>query len=298
MIDAGPRVETQAASDGYRIHVAVWPVAEGSPVRGRVVILHGVQSHSGWYHRLGRTLAESGYENHFPDRRGSGANRADRGHAPSAHRLLDDLAEYLQSLRARDFSTPIALAGISWGGKLAVLTAGRHPELVDALVLICPGLHPRVGVALGEKLRIGWAWLTNRRKTFPIPLSDPALFTASPEGQAFIAADRLSLHAGTAGLLAASTIIDAMLRRIPTRVRQPVLLMLAGQDRIVNNERTRAYVDTLASTQRQVIEYPEGHHTLEFEPDPTRYARDLIDWLDQHLAANSSVSTRVSSEKI
>jgi alpha-beta hydrolase superfamily lysophospholipase len=209
--------------------------------------------------------------------------------------LLDDLAEYLHVLRLRDPSTPIALVGISWGGKLAVLVAGRHPECVDALALICPGLHPRVGVPLREKLRIGWAWLTNSRKTFPIPLSDPALFTASPEGQAFIAADRLSLHAGTAGLLAASTIIDAMVRRIPPKVRQPVLLMLAGQDRIVNNNRTRAYVETLASTQRQVIEYPEGHHTLEFEPDPTRYAHDLIDWLDRQLAANTSRAARVPS---
>jgi alpha-beta hydrolase superfamily lysophospholipase len=295
MTEPGPRRETQVASDGYPIHVAVWPVPEGALVRGRVVVLHGVQSHGGWYHRLGRTLAEAGYAAHFPDRRGSGANRADRGHAPSAHRLLDDLAEYLQSLRTRAPGTPIALAGISWGAKLAVLTAGKHPELVDALALICPGLHPRVGVPLGDRLRIAWAWLTNRRKAFPIPLSDPALFTASPEGQAFIAADRLGLHAGTAGLLAASTLIDAMLRRIPSRVRQPVLLMLAGQDRIVDNDRTRAYVDALASARRQVIEYPEGHHTLEFEPDPSRYARDLIGWLDRQLAANVAGAERVPS---
>lgn len=295
MTEPAPSAETQVASDGYTIHVATWPVPEGTPVRGRIVVLHGVQSHGGWYHRLGRTLAESGYEAHFPDRRGSGANRADRGHAPSAHRLLDDVAEYLASPRVRVPALPVALAGISWGGKLAILTAGRHPELVDALALICPGLHPRVGVPLGEKLRIAWAWLTNRRKTFPIPLSEPALFTASPEGQAFIAADRLGLHAGTAGLLAASTFIDAMVRRIPSRVRQPVLLMLAGQDRIVDNDRTRVFFDTLASTRREVIEYPDGHHTLEFEPDPARYARDLAAWLDRQLAPNVDAAARVSS---
>src|SRR6478735_5183019 len=89
-----PRIETQTASDGYSIQVAVWP-AQGTP-RGRVVVLHGVQSHGGWYHRLGRSLAQAGYEAHFPDRRGSGANREDRGHAPSARRLIDDLAEYLK----------------------------------------------------------------------------------------------------------------------------------------------------------------------------------------------------------
>ena len=58
--------------------------------------------------------------------------------------------------------------------------------------------------------------------------------------------------------------------------------MLAGRDRIVDNARTLEYFSRLASRDRQVIEYPEGHHTLEFEPDPTRYALDLVAWLDRH----------------
>jgi alpha-beta hydrolase superfamily lysophospholipase len=287
------RAETQTASDGYEIQVAVWP-ATGTP-RGRVVVLHGVQSHGGWYHRLGRTLAEAGYEAHFPDRRGSGANRADRGHAPSSRRLLADLAEWLTTLRQRAPAVPTALAGISWGGKLAIITAGEHPRLVDALALICPGLHPRVDVTRRERWEIALAWLTNRRKTFPIPLSDPALFTESAEGQAFIASDNLSLHAGTAGLMAASFFIDRKVRRIPPKVHQPALLMLAGQDRIVNNALTLGYFESLATPDRHLIVYPEAHHTLEFEPDPERYARDLIDWLDSRLVANSEAGERVNS---
>ena len=77
-----------------------------------------------------------------------------------------------------------------------MIAAGRYPELVDALVLICPGLHPRLGVSRRERLQIAWAFLTNRRKRFPIPLSDPALFTANPQGQAFIAADPYSIREG------------------------------------------------------------------------------------------------------
>ena len=88
------------------------------------------------------------------------------------------------------------------------------------------------------------------------------------------------LREGTAGLLAASFFIDRDVRRMPRRVRQPALLMLAGLDRIVDNARTLAYFQSLASPDRRIIEYPEAHHTLEFEPDPSRYARDLTHWLD------------------
>ena len=290
MTDTGSEVRSFVASDGYPLHVRIWPAA--APQRGQVVVLHGVQSHGGWYHRLGSTLAAAGYTASFPDRRGSGANAIDRGHAQSPRRLNRDLAEGLQALRNQEPKQPIALAGISWGGKLAVIAAARHPELVDALALVCPGLHPRVGVSRRERLAIAWAFFTNRRKTFPIPLSDPALFTASPEGQAFIAGDPFSLREGTAGLMAASFIIDRLVAIAPGRIHQPALLMLAGQDRIVDNARTLAYFESLASADRTVIEYAEGHHTLEFDPDPSRYANDLVAWLDRHLGDDQAHSQK------
>jgi acylglycerol lipase len=279
-----PDLRTFTASDGYPLHVAAWPPPPTGPAKGLVVVLHGVQSHSGWYPNLGRSLAGSGYLATFPDRRGSGANQSDRGHARSAGRLIRDLVEWVRALRAENPGLPTALAGISWGAKLVVIAAARHPELVDSVALICPGLLPRVGVSAREKLQIAWSFLTNPRRTFPIPLSDPALFTASPEGQAFIAADPFSLREGTAGLLAASFVIDRLVGRAAARIRQPALLMLAGQDRIIDNARTLGYFHKLGSSDRQVIEYPEGHHTLEFEPDPSRYALDLAAWLDRHSA--------------
>jgi alpha-beta hydrolase superfamily lysophospholipase len=277
MTELGPEIAEWAASDGYPIHVATWPTA--GPPLGRLVVLHGVQSHGGWYHNLGRIMATAGFETHFPDRRGSGSNRVDRGDTPSSGRLLADVAEYLAWLRGRSPALPVALAGISWGGKLAVITAGRRPELVDALALICPGLHPRVGVTPRERIRIALAYFLNPRKTFPIPLSDPALFTSSPEGQSFIASDPLGLRVATARLLAASRFIDRGVARVPGQVRQPALLMLAEHDRIVDNVRTERYFERVASTQKQVIRYPEGHHTLEFDPNPSRYATDLARWL-------------------
>jgi alpha-beta hydrolase superfamily lysophospholipase len=278
-----PIVRTFQASDGYPIHLETHqPV--GPPV-GRIVVLHGVQSHAGWYRGLGQTLAAQGFEVHFPDRRGSGSNRVDRGHARSVGRLIADITELLESLKSRRTeSIPTTLAGISWGGKLAVVAAARAPELVNGLALICPGLQPRVGVTRAERLRIAAAWFVRRRTTFPIPLSDPALFTANPEAQRFIANDPLSLRRATAGLLAVSTFLDRAVARVPGSVREPTLLMLASEDRIVDNARTRAYCQRLAARTFEVLEYPGAHHTLEFEPDPARYALDLADWIHRRVA--------------
>ncbi|MDX2038657.1 MAG: alpha/beta fold hydrolase [Isosphaeraceae bacterium] len=287
-------VEFVPYSDSYVHRVTSWTDRDRRPI-GRLLILHGVQSHADWYHNLGRVLAERGFDSVFPDRRGSGANIEARGHTPSLGRLLEDVSESLVALRSRDPVVPVGLAGISWGGKLAVVTAGKRPDLVDALALVCPGLEPRVGVSPFERIRIAVAYLTRREKKFPIPLSDPALFTDSPEGRRFIADDPLSLREATAGLLAASSFLDRAVRRIPAHVRQPALLMLAGRDRIVDNAKTRAYAARLAAERLDCVEYPMGHHTLEFEIDPDRYARDLADWFQATFARTSSTRSGVDA---
>src|SRR5690606_14803924 len=130
----------------------------------------------------------------------------------------------IDEVRDRENKLPLALAGISWGGTLAVLAAGLYPARTDALALICPGLTPRVGVPLGEQLRIFGAYPFRPRRRFPIPLADPSLFTAYPEGQRFIAEDPHGLRDATARLLGVSTIIDWRVKLIPRRIKQPTLL--------------------------------------------------------------------------
>ena len=214
MTETGPVVRSFVASDGYPLHVAIWPAVE--PARGQIVVLHGVQSHGGWYHRLGRSLA-AGRLCRLISRPAGFRRQSARSRPRSIGAATDSRPGRVaaETLRRQHPGLPIALAGISWGGKLAVTPRRGIPSWSMRSLLICPGLHPRVGVSRKERLEIAWAFLTNRRKTFPIPLSDPALFTANPEGQAFIAADPFSLREGTAGLLAASFIIDRLVARAP-----------------------------------------------------------------------------------
>ena len=282
LLPDGPGVRTFTAGDGYVWRYREYP-AEGPP-RARVVCLHGIQSHGGWYVGSCRRLAREGFAVSFLDRRGSGLNEGARGDAPGFRRLLDDVAEFLSAPEGRPGpDVPRFLLAISWGGKLAVAFERRHPGLVDGLALLCPGFFPRVRPTLRQRLAVLWARLTAPHRLFPIPLDDPGLFTATPHWQEFLRTDPLALHRATARFLVESARLDVYLRRAPRFVRVPVLLLLAGQDRIIDNARTRAYVERFASGDREMIEYPEAHHTLEFEPDPERFLGDLLRWLDRQV---------------
>jgi alpha-beta hydrolase superfamily lysophospholipase len=269
-----PAIITWTASDGYRAYARRYD-PPGAP-RAHVLCLHGIQSHGGWYEYSCGRLAAAGFAVHFLDRRGSGLNCSARGDTPSFRRLLDDVGEYRAGLGTEQ---PCLLVAGSWGGKVAVGLCRRHPNAVHAVALLCPGLCPKVGPPPGQRLRIGVSRFVAPRRRFPVPLNDPALFTASPRWRDFIAADPLALREATARLLFESVRLDIYVRRSLAWVTVPVLLLLAEHDAIIDNGRTRQLVERFATADRTVIEYPGAHHTLEFEPNPDLFIADLVAWL-------------------
>jgi alpha-beta hydrolase superfamily lysophospholipase len=243
--------------------------------------VHGIQSHAGWYEFSCQRLAEAGFAVSFLDRRGSGQNHEARGDTPSFRRLLDDIAEFLRPMRHQEPSVPIFLGGISWGGKPVTALQRRHPGLCDGLALLCPGFRPQVRPSRKERLGIMLSRLVTPRRLFPVPLSDPQLFTANPRWQEFIRDDPLSIRRATARFFVESVRLDLYLRFALSYVRLPVLLMLAEHDRIIDNGRTRAFVERFPSTDKEIHEYAGAHHTLEFEADPEPFLADLLHWLER-----------------
>ncbi|MCI0335529.1 MAG: lysophospholipase [Planctomycetes bacterium] len=283
MSSTQPRIEFYNAADGRRLAVRVWRTNE-SP-RAQVVFLHGISSHGGWYVRGNESLAGAGFQVHFLDRRGSGLNTEDRGDVDHWQTWIDDVAIYLEQL-GESQSKPVVLCGISWGGKLAVAVARRHPELTGALGLICPGLYSPFEPGIVKRLALA-APVTTRvqRRRVAIPLRDPELFTDNPPWRAFIASDPLTLREITWRFAREDRELSRYARESAPFLTQPLLLMLAGRDRIIDNRRVRDFFARVASENKSLIEYPSAAHTLEFEPDPQPYFNDLANWIGQTAVA-------------
>lgn len=272
-----PSIESLELSDGYKATVRWW---RGNSPHDAVLYFHGIQSHGGWYESSGAHLAAQNLTVLMPDRRGSGRNAAQRGHAASARQCVQDAKDALDALLGETHLPAAHVVGVSWGGKLAVALADAVPHRVRSLTLIAPGLFPRVDLTTTEKFRVAMAMLHDRDRFFDIPLHAVTLFTANPERIRFVENDALKLTKVTASFLLASRRMDRIVRRFPDAPwRGPVHLLLAGKDRIIDNAPTRQWLRRLPSKDRQTTEYPDACHTLEFEPDPTRFFADLAGWI-------------------
>jgi alpha-beta hydrolase superfamily lysophospholipase len=264
-------------SDQYVVRGRWWPGARGASTG--VLYFHGIQSHGGWYEWSAALLAARGLPVALPDRRGSGLNERDRGDTPSMERWLEDIDELAAAVGAASGVQQFALVGVSWGGKLALAWALRNPARTARLLLVAPGLFPRVGVGFFEAARIGMNALTGRGTRHAIPLDDPTLFTANPAGQAFIRDDKLKLTTATARFLLQSARLDRRVTRTPARGLIPhTTLILAEQDRIVRNDATVRWMQRVCARPCEVIELAGAAHTLEFEADTGGYEKALITW--------------------
>ena len=300
---------TFETSDGLRLHFRHWPaVAE---CRGIIVALHGIQSHSGWYDYSSRRLAESGFDVYFADRRGSGLNNVQRGHADHGLRLLNDVRQLVRLARRERqqvaghhtatemidgletwvaktdsnhmpgvVDVPVTLLGLSWGGKLAAAFAATFPNLIDRLVLLYPALKSVIQPSVWQTFQLNFARRHDiRHHPVPIPLRDPGLLTSHPDWQKFIRQDPLALHHVTSGFLNAGRDLDNIIRLKSSEIRHPLLLMLAGQDRIIDNQGTQQCVARFGCRTAKTIIYPDAEHTLEFERCCEQFVTDLLSWL-------------------
>jgi len=276
MSAAIPIVQHFNAPDCYPLAVRVW---ENREAWVQVVLLHGIISHSGWYEGSAAQMAAAGLSVHILDRRGAGMNLAARGDVGRYETWCEDVEAYIESL-PRDRVT--VLAGISWGGKLAMAIARRSRVPLAGLGLICPGLFARqspnlfqrLAIVLGNAVGLGGVRVS-------IPLQDPALFTDDPEWQEFLATDPFTLREITLRFALNDLRLTQYATAAPQEVRVPTLLMLGGRDPIIHNDQVRRFVERFDTPHKRIIEYREAGHTLEFEPNAAEMTQDLIAWCQE-----------------
>lgn len=270
---------TFVAVDGDNLAIQDWPLDPLTPLRGVVLLVHGLGEHAGRYDELAQRLNSWGFAVRGYDQYGHGESGGVRGGLPSDNRLVEDLADVLSSTRKRmDAGTPLILLGHSMGGLVAARLVALGLARVDGLVLSSPAFDPGLNAFQKLLLAVLPSIAPNLRVRNGL---DPKWISHDPKVVQAYQHDKL-IHDRISGRLArfiadggAATLGAAPSWQVPT------LLLYAGTDKLVSPRGSAAFAQ--AAPARVVTAHCfEGlYHEIfnELEREPV-YAR-LQQWLDQ-----------------
>ena len=268
------------AQDGTNLVVVDWPLERG-PVRGVVLIVHGLGEHAWRYDHVAERLNSWGFAVRAYDQYGHGESMGPRGALPSANRLLSDLAEVVDESRERmNKQTPLIVLGHSMGGLVAARFVSLAMRPVQGLVLSSPALD--LGLGLFQKLlmavlpRIAPDLRVGNGLNANFISRDPAVVAAYKADP--LVHDRIS--ARLAAFMAEggpATIATAGGWSVPT------LLMYAGQDKLVSPSGSLAFSKAAPTTVVTTRCFDALFHEIfnELAADRETVFAELKNWLDQ-----------------
>jgi len=284
------------AIDGLPLHYRTWVPADRRP-EASLLFLHGIASHGAWFAETAVHLADRGITVYAPDRRGSGLSGGPRGHIPSYERALDDLDLFCELAAKEQAGAPIFLAGSSWAAKLAIASAARSQAGLAGLILLGPGLFPRVGLTVRQKLAVLLYHRTRSEIDIRIPLV-PDDYTRNPAYLEYVRRDAYRLMTASSRLFWETGRLDRARDRLAAGLNLPILLQIGDADQIMDAPATCTWLQRLPAPDRTSVIYRGAAHTLDFEPEPTvrAYRADLLGWLRRQISKGTSDVRREASE--
>ena len=245
-----------------------WPLPIGWPIRGQVLLVHGLGEHMGYYTELADRLNQWRFAVRGYDQYGHGESSGARGDLPREDRLVTDLASVIDDTRARmDDRIPLILLGHCLGGLVAARLVAQKLRRVDGLVLSSPPLNAGLNVvqravvrslnAVAPQLRLSNGMLP---ETLTHDLPTATAFRKDPLWNDRMSA-RLAHFVMTSG--------PDILARAP-RWKVPTLLLYAGQDKQANPAGSQQFARTapaeLVTTHHFLMHYQALFHELQRQP--------------------------------
>lgn len=272
-------LSTFVASDGDNIVIQDWPLDSRAKLRGVVILVHGLGEHAGRYEHVATQLNSWGFAVRGYDQCGHGESGGPRGGLPTDTRLLDDLADIVDSTRARmPKDTPLIVLGHSMGGLVAARFVSLGLRPIDGLVLSSPALDPGINIVQKLLLAVLPKIMPNLRVGNGV---NPHYISHDPAVVAAYMADR-QVHDRISGRLG-RFIATAGLKVLDEAPRWsvPTLLLYAGDDRLLNPAGSRRFAMTAPANVVRAICFESLYHEIFNELDARPVFAALGQWLDE-----------------
>jgi len=284
--------ETLQGKGGVQLYARSYRPEQGEP-KAIVVIHHGLKDHGDRYAAFSQGLVARGYATYAMDMRGHGRSAGERAAVEHFDDYVDDLAMYVEHVRAKEPGKPIFVFGHSAGGAIVTLWAIERSPNVAGIMLSAAALENDAASMQIAAVNVTDS-LNAKATVFDLPNKQ---FSRDPAVVADMTKDPLIYQEAASAHLAAE-VIDA-LRRIwehPDALKLPLLAMHGTEDTVTAPSGSRDLV-RLAGSKDKTLRLYEGYaHVLLAEPGHDRVESDIVGWLEAHTAADPSAARPPASD--
>lgn len=258
-------------------------------IRRVMVVAHGLGEHSGRYGNLVEYFVPRGYAVFSADHRGHGRSSGIRGHVDSFLHYREDLHAFIQKVKKETGIEKVILVGHSMGGLVSISYGLRYPEDLACLVISSPGLRthkapPRIKAELAKVLAHVAPTLLLNNELDPTHVSrDPEVVKAYVEDP--LVHDRVSPRFFVEFLREGARVV----REAPW-LSVPLLLLQAGDDRLVSVDASKEFFAQVGSKKKDLRIYEGHYHEIFNDPDREQVFSNMEAWLGKEVPQKASAS--------
>jgi acylglycerol lipase len=270
--------EKFVGAGGFNIFLRTWQPQ--APPRGVMVLVHGFNSHSGYYAWAAEQFTSAGFAVYALDLRGRGKSDGDRFWVDNYTEYVSDVAHTVRIAKSREPGLPVFLLGHSAGGVISsVYTIEHQAELAG---FICESFAYQVP-APDFVLQVlkGISHIVPHAKVLHLKNGD---FSRDPNVvQAMNDDPYVGDETQPAHTVAQMVLADERLKREFPLIKIPVLILHGTVDKATKPEGSKFFYETAGSKDKTLKLY-EGHfHDLLNDYDRDVVMADIIGWINARM---------------
>jgi acylglycerol lipase len=266
--------------DGLRIFYRSW--RPDGVARGLVVLVHGFNSHSGYYLWVASQLTAAGLAVYALDHRGRGQSDGERFYVEEVADYVADLATFVTLAKAEHPGLPVFMLGHSAGGVISCTYALKHQQ--ELAGLICESFAfqvPAPDIALAILKGIGH--VAPHAHVFKLKNKD---FSRDPAVVRLMDEDPLIDNEVQPALTVAEMVrADERLEREFPSITLPVFIIHGTEDKATKPSGSRLFYETAGSNDKTLKLYEGYAHDLLNDVGKEAVMDDIVQWIDARLPA-------------
>ena len=238
-----------------------------------IVGIHGWGTHSDRFKVPAEDLTEKGYALYSFDLRGHWRNAGNTpGHIDSMDHIQKDIVLFMDIVRKDSKDKKIFLMGHSLGGLISLIYAINRPDLPGVIVT-----SPMLGLSIGKKLA--------KALTKPLSKLTPTKIMNYEIDQTILTSDLKILRSYLAdtkklNIISVKTAVERQQSMIwamdnARYLSCPALIMQAGNDKVIDKEKTKEFFEKVKSKDKTYKEYDGFLHDILHEKKRAQVYRDI-----------------------